>query len=92
MDDSWIKHSCSGLSTDEIKRKLEQIRTAPQTDVFLKQIRDANEAVLSKTDEIALVKQNLESMQLQHNQLVEELKQDIAAKNSYVEQVHVTHA
>ena len=91
LDNSWIKHFCSGLSTDEIERKLEQIRTAPQTDAFFKQIRDANEDVLSKVAEIAVVKQNLESMELQHSQLVEKLKQDIAAKNSYIEQVCVTH-
>ena len=91
LDNSWIKHFCSGLSADEIERKLEQIRTAPQTDAFFKQIRDANENVLSKVAEIAVVKQNLESMELQHSQLVEKLKQDIAEKNSYIEQVYVTH-
>ena len=92
MHDSWIKHSCSGLSEPEIKRKLEEINTAPQTDIFLKQIRDTNEEVLSKTGKIAEMKKELESKQLKHSQLVEELQQDIETKNSYVEQVHATHA
>ena len=92
MHDSWTKHSCSGLSEHEIKQKLEQITTTPQTDIFLKQIHDANEKVLSKTGKIAEMKQKLESKQSQQSQLVEKLQQDITTKNSYVEQVHGTHA
>ena len=92
MHDSWIKHSCSGLSEHEIEQKLEQIKTTPQTDIFLKPIRDVNEEVLSKTGKIAEMKKELESKQLKHSQLVEELQQDIETKNSYVEQVHATHA
>ena len=88
MHDSWIKHSCSELSAHEIKQKLEQINTAPQTDIFLQQISDVNKEVLSKTTRITEVKQKLESKELQHIQLVEKLQQDIATKNSYVEQVH----
>jgi len=63
-----------------------------QTDFFLKPIRDVNEEVLSKTDKIAELKKELESKQLQHSQLVEKIQEDIATKNSYVEQVHGAHA
>ena len=89
MHDSWIKHSCSGLSEHEIKQKLEKINT---TDIFLKQIRGVNKEVLSKTGKIAEMKLKLESKQSQQSQLVEKLQEDIATKNSYVEQVHATHA
>ena len=92
MHDSWIKHSCSGLSKHEIEQKLEKITTTPQTDIFLKLIRGVNKEVLSKTDKIAEVKLKLESKQSQQSQLVEKLQEDIATKNSYVEQVHGTHA
>ena len=92
MHNSWIKHSCSGLSEHKIKQKLEQIKRTPQTDIFLKPIRDAHEEVLSKTGKIAELKKELESKQLQHSQLVEKLQQDIETKNSYVDQVHATHA
>ena len=91
MHDSWIKHSCSGLSEPEIKRKLEEINTTPQIDIFLKPIRDVNEEVLSKTGKIAEVEKELESKKLQQSRLVETLQQDIETKNSYVEQVHGTH-
>ena len=91
MRESWIEASCSGLSADEIERKLEQIHTTPQDNIFSKQIHDANEGVLSKTGEIAELKQKLQLMQLQHSQRVEKLQEDIAAKNSYVEQVRGTH-
>ena len=92
MHDSWIKHSCSGLSEPEIKRKLEEINTTPQIDIFLKPIRDVNEEVLSKTGKIAEVEKELESKKLQQSRLVETLQQDIETKNSYVEQVCGNHA
>ena len=83
--------SCSGLSEDEIKRKLEQICTTPQTNVFLQQVHDAHKEVLSKSGEIETVKQELQLIESQRTQLAEKLQKDIKAKNGYVEQVHATH-
>lgn len=88
MHDSWIKNSCSGLSEHEIKQKLDQINATVQTDVILKLIRDANEDVSSQVGKIAEVEQALESKLSQHSQLTAKLQQDIATKNSHVEQVH----
>lgn len=82
---------CSELSEDEIQRKLEQIRTTPQTNLFLQQLQNAHKNVLSKTVEIETSKQEFQSIQLQHAQLVEKLQKDIAAKNVCVEQVRATH-
>lgn len=80
---------CSGLSADEIKRKLEEICTTPQTNPFLQQVYDTHKEVSSKTGEIEKVKQELQSMQLHQSQLEGKLQQDIKEKNAHVEQVYV---
>ena len=90
LKDSWINISCSELSADEIKRKLEQIRATRPTNLILRPVHDAHKDVLSKTGEIEKIKQELQSIELQQSQLHEKLQQDIAAKNVYVEQVHTT--
>ena len=81
--------SCSGLSADEIKRKLEHICTTPQTDVILQQVHDAHKHVSSKTVEIEKVEQKLRSIQLQQSQLDGKLQQDIKEKDAHVEQVYI---
>ena len=83
---------CSGLSEDDIKQKLEELRTTLQTDIFSEQMYDSNKKVLSKTAEIGEVKQKLESLRQEHDKLGETVQADIAQKTSYVEQVNGTHA
>ena len=83
--------SCSGLSEDEIKHKLEEVRTTLPTNSISKQIYDGNQSVLSKTAEIDEVKQKLESLRQEHDKLGETVQADIAQKTSYDEQVNGTH-
>ena len=83
---------CSGLSQDEIKHKLEEVRTTLPTNSISKQIHDANKSVLSKTAEIDEVKQKLESLRQERAKLGETVQADIVQKTSYVEQVNGTHA
>ena len=84
--------SCSGLSKDDIKQKLEEVRTTLQTDIFSKQMYDSNKKVLSKTAEIDETKQKLESLRQERAKLDEMVQTLIAEKTSHVEQVHGTHA
>ena len=86
----WM--SGAGLSKDAINKNLEQARTTPQPDEISQQIYVANRDVLSKVRETDNTKQNLQSIQLELNQLDTTVQQHIADRNHHVDQVHGIHA
>ena len=91
MENNWVELSCSGLSADEIERKLEQVRTTPQTNLLSKQLLDAEAAVSSKAADIEKVEQELESIRQERAKLDVLIQADISEKTLHDEQVHGAH-
>ena len=91
MENGWVELACAGLSADDIKRKLEQLRTTPQTNPHSKQLLDAEAAVSSKAADIEKVEQELESIRQERAKLDVLVQADISEKTLHDEQVHGAH-
>ena len=87
LEDDWARLPSSTLSTEAVQEKLKQIRANPPDNVILRQIYDANKAVMSHKNEVHEINQQLYSIQRRMAELETARKDLIVRQNEKYEQV-----
>ena len=72
----------------ENQEMLKDVRNRKQTNDFLQQIYDVHQKVVSKTNEIEQIKNNLPSIKQELTELRAELQIRVEDKNNLAEEVH----